>query len=527
MTHQLRIPARTIERLREELLQDDEDERFAFLYCGSDGDQSLASRIVTVEESEMAVQRAAACRPDPAVERDRIGECAQEQLHPLLVHSHPFSEHPGFSGLDVSLMDDFEDWITGLYDDLRFGFVVLGTRGQDALIHDGDGFEPLQPTIVGEWKLDQPLAGATSAVGPPVTPSDGSSETTRSRIHGSSPFPDSTDEQRDARRAGGFDGDANPTSDAQVGETKSETNESTTASSGPDVDRSLYDRNLRALTVDGQRRIGDAKVAIVGVGGLGSQVAEQLVRMGVSDLVIVDPDEVERHNLPRLFGAAGHHVGKPKVDVIQAHLWRSSPDEVDVRAVEATIEDCPEVLADRDVIISCVDRVSTRNYLNEWAVKHLRYLLDAGVRIDVDDAAVESMTGYLQLVAPGANACFDCLGRHDSEAAHLERLSEWEREREFERGYVEGGELAPEPAVVHLNGVVASKAVGIISELVAGYDTPPDFLRYESLSNEFVELTTSPSEDCPACGADGVLGVGERSFGGVNSEIETGSTATD
>jgi molybdopterin/thiamine biosynthesis adenylyltransferase len=238
-------------------------------------------------------------------------------------------------------------------------------------------------------------------------------------------------------------------------------------------------------------------------------------------LVLVDPDTVEKSNLSRLVGVFDHHVDRPKVVAVREHLWRSGSDGLTVEAVQSHVQDCPEVLDECDVIVGCVDSVTARSFSNEYAVKHLDYYLDAGVRIDTptgppteqtDDQEVE-MTGYVHLVAPGSTACFDCLGRHDQEAARIEQMSPTERATAQERGYIDTDELTPEPAVIHLNGQCASKTVSILVDLVTGGSRPPEFIRYEDHANEMVELTTDPSDACPTCGTDGVLGVGRRSFG--------------
>lgn len=455
----LKLPAALVERLRETLLREDGDERFAFLYAGGTEEGLLGSRVVPVPDDRMAEQARTACRPDPAVERERVAECVAEQLAPVFVHSHPFSAEPAFSGLDVEAMGKFRKWLDGLFDDQAYGFAVLGTDGLAALADAGGRYESLDVEVVGGWTLDAPLTGATSRFAP----------------------------------------DAGETDD------------------GAAIDAARYDRNVRALSVDGQRCLADTVVGIVGVGGLGSLVAEQLVRLGVGDLVLVDPDEVEAHNLPRTFGAFDHHVGASKVDAVREHCWKAG-DDVDIGAHQERIEDCPAVLDRCDVVVGCVDRVATRSFLNEYAVRQLAYYVDAGVRIEVDGGDLAAMRGYVQLVAPGANGCFDCLGRHDPAAARLERMDDDERDTAVGRGYVEEDELAPEPAVVHLNGTTASKAVSVVSALVTGAAEPPDFVRYEDLAHEMTALSTERSEHCPTCGEEGVLGVGRREFGDVDTD---------
>lgn len=111
---------------------------------------------------------------------------------------------------------------------------------------------------------------------------------------------------------------------------------------------------------------------------------------------------------------------------------------------------------------------------------------------------------------PGASACFDCLNRGDPEQARIERLSDAELEEELERGYIDETQLSPAPAVVPLNGVIASKTVQIVAKLVTGYAPPTDYLYFEGVDNDITAITTTPREACPTCGSTGVLGRGTR-----------------
>jgi molybdopterin/thiamine biosynthesis adenylyltransferase len=482
----LTLPAKTVRRLRSELLAPDEQERFAFLYAGEE-DDLLGHRVVGVDDEAMARQSKATCRPAPGVERTHVSECYGEQLAPVLVHSHPFSADPRFSSIDVESMGRFREWLSGLFPDRSFGFAVVGTSGIEAVGEAGERLEALNVEVLGEWKLEDPVPGARSRFALDRQPSTNGGSTA------------------------GVDGE-------------SETG------TGP-ADR--FDRSVRAFGIDGQRRLEALTIGIVGVGGLGSMVAEQLARLGIGELVIVDPDRIEKSNLPRLVGAFDHHVGQPKVTAVREHLWRSGRDSLSVKAVQTPIQEQPSVLDDCDIVVGCVDSVTARSFCNEYAVKQLCYYLDAGVRIDTPDESESTdeqtieLTGYVHLVAPGSTACFDCLGRHDQAAARIEQLSPAERDAERERGYIDDEELRPEPAVIHLNGQCASKVVSVLVGLTTGACTPPDFIRYEDHANEITELTTEPSDRCPTCGTDGVLGVGQRSFGNAQFEPDEESAVSD
>lgn len=498
------LPATVVQQLREELLQDDEQERFAFLYCGQTESALLASEVQTVPDEAMARQSAAACRPAAEVERAHIQTCYDNQLVPVLTHSHPFAVNANFSSRDIESMDQFRDWLQGLFPENSFGFAVLGQEDIDALVTAESRFESLGIEVIGEWKLETPIPGSRTRF--EIQETDA---ITRDQQSGDDRvLPDSEDQEQ------------------HESQTKNHTDKRDRRAPSETSKQDHFDRNRRALGDLGQQRLRELTVGIVGVGGLGSIVAEQLCRLGVKHIVLVDDDVVEKSNLSRLVGAYGHHVGKPKVDVIQEHLWRSAPDEVMVDAIQARVQECDAKLDGCDIVVGCVDTVTARSYCNEYAVKQLQYFVDVGVRIDAADEQAICKTGYIHLVAPGSTACFDCLGRHNQDATRLERLSPQEAQEQRRRGYVDDEELAPEPALVHLNGLCASKTVSVVVDLATGYE-PPDFLRYEDHTHELTELTTSPSDSCTTCGEDGVLGVSRREFGDAEFTPDELATESD
>jgi molybdopterin/thiamine biosynthesis adenylyltransferase len=408
-----------------------------------------------------------AVRPELSVERDRLGSAMEDGLVPIMVHSHPFSQRPGFSAFDDDIMESYRDWLGKLYPDTPLGFVVIGHEGIDTAVYT-DPSEPcrdrLEVDVVGEWTLDTPLA---------------------------------------------------------------------TPSTEPDVsvDTDRYDRSIRALTDDGQQQVADTTVGIAGLGGLGSMVALQLARFGVQNFVFADPDVVERSNLPRIYGATEADIDRDKVDVVGEQVVRANPD-AEVRAYNDRVQDVPEaVLGECDVIIGAVDRLSARLYCNEFATRHLRYYIDGGVAIETDDdERVTEERGLIQLVAPGVTACLDCLGRNDPEHLRVEGLSDDEIEADIERGYLDEDVRSPEPAITPLNGMAASSISRLFTKLVTGYTSPSDFLRFDGLNDELVDVGTHPSEDCITCGGDEMLGVGEQTFETdalVGGDIDTASSATE
>ncbi|QLG61946.1 HesA/MoeB/ThiF family protein [Halorarum salinum] len=268
-----------------------------------------------------------------------------------------------------------------------------------------------------------------------------------------------------------------------------------------------FDRTIRALGQSGVNRLATTHLAVVGCGGLGSIMAEEFTRYGIGQLTLIDPDVVEESNLPRLFGAFPADVGRPKVEVVRDHLARID-ENVRATTVQDRVENATPALREVDLIVAGLDRVSTRQWLNAYAVQHRTPYVDAGVIITTSGTEetetgtaphIETMDGYIQVVLPGHSACFACLNRGDPERARIERLTEEEREEELARGYIDETQLSPEPAVVPLNGVVASKTVQLVAKLVTGYAEPPDYLHFEGVSNDLTTLSTTPRPDCPLC----------------------------
>ena len=84
----------------------------------------------------------------------------------------------------------------------------------------------------------------------------------------------------------------------------------------------IFDRSVRAFGGAVQQALGELRVGIVGCGGTGSVVAEQLVRLGVRWFTLFDPDHLSRSNVTRVYGSTPADVGKLKVDILAAHLMR-------------------------------------------------------------------------------------------------------------------------------------------------------------------------------------------------------------
>lgn len=268
-----------------------------------------------------------------------------------------------------------------------------------------------------------------------------------------------------------------------------------------DRDADRHDRTRRAIGSDALEQLQDTHVVQIGAGGVGSHTGEQLAQLGVGELTVVDPDTIEESNLPRLaYTGNPDHVGLPKVGVMRDDLATNAPDTV-VHPVMQEAESVGHLLNRADIIVAGVDKVSTRMWLNEFAVRHDMPYIDAGVTITTgDDNAVEVMEGYIQRIVPDETACFDCLHRGDPEQARIEQLSDTERTAELEQGYIDADILTPNPAIVPPNTVVTGLTLQVITAQITDTVPPADHLRLDATQYTLEADMLAPRDDCPTCG---------------------------
>lgn len=234
-----------------------------------------------------------------------------------------------------------------------------------------------------------------------------------------------------------------------------------------------FDRNIRAFGSHIQRALGELNVAIVGCGGTGSAVAEQLVRLGVRKLLLIDADRLSESNVTRVYGSRVADVGRPKVDVLKGHLESIVPD-VKCEALDSmiTLEPAARRLADQDLVFGCTDDNAGRLVLSRLASYFLTPVIDVGVLLSSDSSGMlTGIDGRITILSPGS-ACLVCRGRIDLARAGAEVLTPAERKRLADEGYAPAlGDV--EPAVVPFTTAVAAAAVGELLERMIGFGPEP------------------------------------------------------
>lgn len=226
-----------------------------------------------------------------------------------------------------------------------------------------------------------------------------------------------------------------------------------------------FDRQIRSFGSDGQHLLARLRVGVVGAGGTGSAVCEQLLRLGIGDLVVIDPDVIndDGSNVTRVYGSTMKDIGIPKVNVV-ARSAEQIGLGTKVTPVQRTIndEDAARLLTDCDVVFGCTDDNRGRLTLSRLAVWYLVPVIDMGVKLTSTDGLLTSIEGRVTAIGPDTG-CLQCRGRINPQELRAEVLELNERTDRVAEGYAVGlGE--PDPAVIAFTTGVAAHAV---SELLA------------------------------------------------------------
>lgn len=251
-------------------------------------------------------------------------------------------------------------------------------------------------------------------------------------------------------------------------------------------DQDFYDRYSRHLLLpqvgeSGQRRLQQARVLVLGAGGLGAPAAFYLAAAGVGHLRIVDHDTVERSNLHRQIIHTEASVGTAKVESAQARLQALNP-QIEVEAIQqrVTAENIDALMRDVDVVLDGSDNFPLRYLLNDACIKHARPLVYA---------AIERFTGQVSVFDAGRQRgvlpCYRCLFPEPPPP-------------EFAPNCAEAGVLGVLPG---LAGVM--QATEVLKLLLdTGQSLAGRLLRFDALQMRFRETRVPVDPQCPLCAPD-------------------------
>lgn len=235
----------------------------------------------------------------------------------------------------------------------------------------------------------------------------------------------------------------------------------------------IFDRQVRAFGDDGQRVLNALQIGVVGAGGTGSAVIQQLLRLGVGHITVIDKDTLEPSNITRVHGSGMSDAGAPKVDIAFRENDRIGLGTT-VTAIRGDVTErhVVETLSHCDYVFGCTDDHAGRGVLTRLPTYLLCTLLDIGVVVDSIDSVLVGVIARLTAVTPGS-ACLFCTRDIDPARAAAEQLPTSELKRQQAEGY------APEldtrdPAVVAYTTLIASIAVSeLLDRLLTHVDPEP------------------------------------------------------
>lgn len=222
---------------------------------------------------------------------------------------------------------------------------------------------------------------------------------------------------------------------------------------GPGAYIEIYDRQVRAFSLAGQRILSRLRAAIVGLGGTGSIIALELAYLGVRNFLLIDPQTLDATNRNRVVGSRAGDDGKAKVEIAKRQILEINPaavvetDDTETGVLDAT---CGQKLRTVDFIFACTDSHASRAIVCKLCYQFLIPGIDVGVAINAEKGSVNAITGRTQMMAPGL-PCLLCTGSIHSDAIRKELMSP---EQKAADPYF-AGEGEPQPAVISLNGTCA------------------------------------------------------------------------
>jgi molybdopterin/thiamine biosynthesis adenylyltransferase/rhodanese-related sulfurtransferase len=241
--------------------------------------------------------------------------------------------------------------------------------------------------------------------------------------------------------------------------------------------RDRYSRHtlLPEVGVDGQIKLLNAKVLLLGAGGLGAPTALYLGAAGIGTLGLLDDDVVDASNLQRQVIHNTERIGEPKTTSARKTIEALNPDvNVVEHNLRLTSENIIELISEYDVIVDGADNFPTRYLLNDAAVR---------LRKPVVSASILSFDGQISTFVPYEGPCYRCLYPTPPPA-----------------------ELAPSCSANGVLGVMAGTMGTLqaneVLKLILGVGEPlvGRLLLYEALGTRFTELKVRRDPDCPICG---------------------------
>ncbi len=267
-----------------------------------------------------------------------------------------------------------------------------------------------------------------------------------------------------------------------------------------------HDRQVRMFGTAGQKVLAGSKIAVVGLGGVGSLVAEYLARLGVGHLILIDPDEIENTNLSRVVGATRVDVETKqlKTQIATRHARELSATAIlQSIAQDVVNHSVAQQLRDCDFIFLAADSMRARLVVNALAHQYLIPVTQMGAKVRPSAfGVVEDAMAAVRQIRP-RNGCLWCNGLINPTQLAVEAKSDAERK---DQAY---GVQEPNPSVITLNAVAAAHAVNeFLFDFLAlrPKDTDAPYRHFHFHNDSMHRVIPRQDSNCPECSRRLALG---------------------
>lgn len=271
-------------------------------------------------------------------------------------------------------------------------------------------------------------------------------------------------------------------------------------------DNTEFNRQVLAFGATGQAKLKKLKICIVGLGGTGSIIAQQLSYLGVENFLLIDPDNVENTNLNRLVGATFKDIGAPKVNTIERNLKAIRPTaSVETNQGSIIDDSTASLLKEVDFIFCCTDSHGSRAVISQFAYQYFIPCIDMGVSITAHDGFTSHITGRVQMLSPGLS-CLICSNLLDPDSVRRDLMTNYQRQAD---PYFLG-DAQPEPAVISINSTVSSLAITMFLAAITGIPAQARYQIYNGISGKVRTIEAISDPSCIVCSKNGASGKGNK-----------------
>lgn len=266
------------------------------------------------------------------------------------------------------------------------------------------------------------------------------------------------------------------------------------------MDEQLYSRQISFFGENGQEKLAGVRVAVIGIGGLGTHVIQQLAHLGIGSFTLIDDEELDESNKNRYVGSRCNDPtpGLPKVVLGERIIKEICPSSTVEKIYGPLISrESFEAIIRCDYVFGCLDNEGSRLILNEICSAYEKPYIDLASEIFPE---VPPQFGGRVFISWNGEGCIYCCDIIDIEEATRDLASPSARADMTNLYGLDQDSLGTSgPAVVSINGVVASLAVTEFIVMVTGIRSPKRHIEYRGMRGTVGVSLDPPEDDCYYC----------------------------